>query len=128
MVNPSPFEQLGGAPAIMRLVDTFYDLVEDQAAYHELRLMHGADLTPMRRSLAGFLTGWMGGPRDWFKQNPGKCMISMHAALPITPVTAAQWVDAMRTAMESCQTDPKIAARLGGAFEDLAARMTRLPA
>jgi hemoglobin len=125
---PSAFERIGGQAAVTALVDAFYDEMDGNPDYRELRRMHADDLAPMRESLAGFLTGWLGGPRDWFGQNPGKCMISMHARLPITRQTADQWVSAMRAAMGSCQIDPEIASRLGDAFADLSVRMTRLSA
>jgi hemoglobin len=98
----TPFDRIGGRVAIARIVDRFYDLMDSEARFAELRAMHGADLGPMRHSLTGFLTGWSGGPRDWFEQNPGKCMMSAHHGLPITRETAAQWVDAMGEAFADC--------------------------
>ena len=98
----TPFELLGGAEVIRTVVDRFYDLMDSEPAYAELRAIHAADLTPMRSSLAGFLTGWAGGPRDWFEANPGKCMMSMHAGFPITRETAQQWVEAMARAFADC--------------------------
>ena len=98
----SPFDRLGGSSAIGRIVDRFYDLMDSDARFAELRAMHGADLAPMRRSLTGFLTGWAGGPRHWFEENPGKCMMSAHGGLPITRDTAAQWIEAMGEAMADC--------------------------
>lgn len=99
---PSPFEQLGGRPAIERVVGRFYDLMASDPAYAGLRALHAADLAPMKQALAGFLTGWAGGPRDWFDANPGKCMMSMHSGFTITPATAGQWVTAMERAFADC--------------------------
>ncbi|HSG54284.1 MAG TPA: group II truncated hemoglobin [Paracoccaceae bacterium] len=98
----SPFDRLGGQAAIAQVVERFYDLMDADPQFAELRVMHGADLAPMRQSLTGFLTGWAGGPRTWFDENPGKCMMSMHGGLPITRTTAAQWVDAMGRAFADC--------------------------
>jgi hemoglobin len=128
MAAQSPFERIGGAPAVAALVDAFYDLVEQDPAYAELRRMHAHDLAPMRRSLSGFLTGWMGGPRDWFDQHPGKCMVSVHAGLPITARTARQWVQAMREALRLQGVNAEVAAILGDIFENMATSMARLPA
>lgn len=91
----TPYERLGGYVTIQRIVDRFYDLMDSDRTFAELRAMHGADLAPMRASLAGFLTGWSGGPRDWFDRNPGKCMMSAHARLDIRAHEAAQWCEAM---------------------------------
>ena len=51
----TPFDLIGGHPAIQRIVERFYDLMEQDPAYAELRALHAPDLSPMRRSLALFL-------------------------------------------------------------------------
>lgn len=97
--EPTPFERIGGADPIHAIADRFYTLMESDPAYAELRAMHAADLDPMRESLGMFLTAWLGGPRDWFEQHPGVCMMGMHRAMPITPSLADQWIDAMARAI-----------------------------
>ena len=123
---PTPFEQLGARPAIDRVVGRFYDLMDADPAYEELRAMHGADLSRMKEALAGFLTGWAGGPRDWFDANPGKCMMSMHAGLPITRESAAQWVDAMQRAFAECDlADHPVARLMNERFRMMAGAMAQ---
>ena len=56
------YETIGGASAVRAFVDRFYDLMEGEPAYAALRALHAPDLGPMRESLAGFLTAWLGGP------------------------------------------------------------------
>lgn len=99
----TPFERLGGAPVIAAIVNDFYDRMESDPAFKELRDMHAPDLTPMRESLTGYLTAWSGGPRDWFEQRPGACVMSAHNKLPtpVTQVTAKQWIAAMGQAIEA---------------------------
>lgn len=98
---PTPYEAIGGSEPIARMVDRFYDLMDSDPAYIELRAMHAQDLGPMRQSLAEFLTAWMGGPRNWFVNRPGICIMSAHRALPgMADLTARQWIDAMRRAAE----------------------------
>jgi hemoglobin len=94
-------------------------------AYRELRALHAADLDPMRHSLSGFLTAWVGGPRDWFLENPGNCMMSLHAPIAVTRQTAEQWVDAMSHALRSCAVSPDLAAKIETAFAAMAANMVR---
>ena len=120
-----PFDLIGGADGIARIVDRFYDLMDADPAYELLRAMHGADLTPMRRSLTGFLTGWLGGPRYWFEENPGKCLMSMHRGFAITPATADQWVEAMTRALHYTATSPDLATKLSAAFSAMASAMSR---
>ena len=121
----SPYELIGGAEAVRLVVERFYDLMESEPDFAELRALHAPDLSPMRASLAGFLTGWLGGPRDWFESNPGKCMMSAHRALPIGQTTAAQWVAAMNQALSDPAIEPEFAACLGETFARMAAGMVR---
>ena len=108
----TPYQALGGREAFQRFVDRFYDLMDEDPAYAELRAMHAADLAPMRASLAGFLSGWAGGPREWFEQNPGKCMMSAHAGLGVTQKTAQQWSEAMTRAIADCGPEDEALGRL----------------
>ena len=120
----SPYEQIGAADGIARVVGRFYDLMETDPAYAALRAMHAADLSPMRASLAGFLSGWAGGPRDWFDANPGKCMMSMHSGFTITRETAVQWVEAMERAFADCGlADHPVALLMNDRFRMMAGGM-----
>ena len=44
----TPYEQLGGADAVRALVDRFYDLMELEPRYADLRRTHGPDLAHAR--------------------------------------------------------------------------------
>jgi len=120
------YQALGGRSVIERIVNRFYDLMDQDPAYAELRALHAADLAPMRESLAGFLTGWSGGPRDWFEANPGKCMMSAHRGIPVNARTARQWADAMRRAIEDCPPeDPDVGQAMAQVLDDIAMGMAR---
>jgi hemoglobin len=123
----TPYDRLGGRRTIAAIADRFYDLMDSDPAFAELRAMHAANLAPMRASLAGFLTGWSGGPRDWFEANPGRCMMSIHRELPIAAGTAGQWVNAMRQAIDEVvgASDPQIAKAMGDVLERMARGMAR---
>jgi hemoglobin len=122
----TPFDRIGGRDVIARVVDRFYDLMDQDPRFARLRAMHAPDLAPMRRSLASFLTGWAGGPRDWFDENPGKCMMSAHGGLPITRETAAQWVEAMGEAFADCGlADHPVGRLMMERFELMSRGMTR---
>ncbi|WP_374574727.1 group II truncated hemoglobin [Phenylobacterium sp.] len=121
----TPFHRIGEQPAIRRLVDRFYDLMETDPAYAELRAMHAPDLAPMRGSLAGFLTGWLGGPRDWFEANRGVCMMSLHARVGVSAATARQWREAMARALADTGVDRGLAAQINAAFARMSQNMQR---
>lgn len=123
-VQQTAFDQIGGGARVDALVEAFYDLVETDQAYAGLRAMHAPDMTNVRAALKGWLTGWLGGPRDWFVANPGVCMMSMHRAMPIDAATAGQWTEAMRRALDQVQVDREMAGALNDVFGRMAANMT----
>ncbi len=117
------FDTIGGAEAVAAIVDRFYDLMDQDPRFPELRALHGADLGPMRASLTGFLIAWLGGPRDWFTKRPGTCIMSLHAQIRIAPHTAGQWTDAMSQALSDCGVDPALRSRMGEALSRVAQGM-----
>ena len=123
----TPFDMIGGAGVVRQIVERFYDLMESETDYAALRAMHADDLAPMRVSLAGFLTAWLGGPRDWFVEHPGVCMMSAHAKLAIDRETAQQWVDAMRRAVAEAPIDTELGSKMVEALSSMAQGMVRRP-
>lgn len=121
----SPFEIVGGEPAVRRLATAFYDLVAADPTYAELRVMHADDMDSVKDSLTGFLTAWLGGPRDWFTTHPGVCMMSMHRAMPITEASAGQWIAAMERAMHAIDLEPTTAEAMLHRFRGMADAMSR---
>lgn len=122
----TPFYRLGGHETMQAIVDRFYELMDTDPAYAELRAMHAPDLARMRKSLALFLAGWSGGPRDWFDQNPGRCMMSVHKPYVITKQVAEQWAEAMKRAIaDVAPQDAELAKAMGGVLEELALGMGR---
>jgi len=124
----TPYDRLGGMPVFQRIADRFYDLMDQEPGYAELRAMHAPDLAAMRRALPQFLAGWAGGPRDWWEENPGKCMVSMHAPFAITREAARQWGDAMHRAIaEADAADAQVAEALAEVLTRMASGMARSP-
>lgn len=122
----TPFYLLGGHEVMQAIVNRFYDLMEGDPAYAELRAMHAPDLSPMRKSLTGFLTAWAGGPRDWFSEHPGKCMMSTHKPFTITKGVAGQWADAMKRAIaDVAPENARLASEMGKVLEEMAGGMAK---
>ena len=59
------YERLGGGDVIRKLVDRFYDLMDEDPDYYGIRKLHPADLTESRNKLFWFLSGWTGGPPEY---------------------------------------------------------------
>ena len=64
----TPFEWIGGEARVKALVERFYDLMDLEPAYRELRAAHGSDLASARDKLFWFLCGWLGGPSYYTDQ------------------------------------------------------------
>ena len=120
-----PFDRIGGREPIARMVNRFYDLMESEPDFAELRAMHAPDLAPMRESLTDFLMAWMGGPRDWFEKRPGGCIMSAHRALDgMNFAVATQWVLAMQqAAKETIPGDPDFVDNMVSAFASMSKGM-----
>ena len=117
---PSPYARIGGESVVRAIAQRFYDLIERDAAYADLRAIHAADLGPVRHGLTRFLCGWLGGPRDWFDRGP--CIMSLHRAFPVTPALADQWATAMACAIAMEENlDPA----LGDAMAEALGHMAR---
>lgn len=121
----TPYTRIGGAACVRRIADAFYDAMDTDPAFAKLRAMHAPDLAPMRESLTGFLTAWLGGPRDWLQAQNGFCIMSRHARLAVTAETAEQWAQAMRRAIAAAGVEPELAAKMQDALAQMAGAMAR---
>ena len=63
------YERLGGEETIRRLVDRFYDLMDEDPDYYGIRKLHAQDLAEARSKLFMFLSGWTGGPQLYRKNS-----------------------------------------------------------
>jgi hemoglobin len=95
----TPYDLIGGAAGLRKLVDRFYDLMDTDPAAAGIRAMHDRDLGPMRDKLFDFLSGWFGGPPLYFQRADAKCMGSAHAPFAIGPAERDQWMACMSTAL-----------------------------
>jgi Truncated hemoglobins len=120
---PLPYDEIGGTPAVRALVERFYDLMEQDPRFAQLRAIHAPDLTPMRDSLTGFLTAWLGGPRDWFTQHPGTCIMSAHRQIGFGAVETRQWTQAMAQALADTGVNEALADKMNAAFSRMGQAM-----
>lgn len=112
----TPFEWIGGEGQVRALVDRFYDLMELEPAYKELRDAHGSSLQDARDKLFWFLCGWLGGP-DHYQQRFGHPRLRMrHMPFSIGILERDQWLACMDQAMGDVGVDAKLRSRLGQSF------------
>jgi hemoglobin len=95
----TPFEQLGGVAGVRALVDRFYDLMDLEPDFADLRALHPTTLDGSRDKFAWFLTGWLGGP-DLYVERFGHPMLrARHLPYPIGVATRDQLLTCMGLAM-----------------------------
>ena len=114
--EPSPFDALGGEPVITALVDRFYDLMDIEPAYAELRAAHGSTLDNARQRLIWFLCGWLGGPQHYTERFGHPRLRQRHMPFSIGIVERDQWLACMDQAMQETGLTPTWRERLNVSF------------
>ena len=110
------FEALGGEAAVRTLVDRFYDLMDLEPGYGELRAMHPTTLAGSRDKLHWFLCGWLGGPQHYVERFGHPMLRARHLPFSIGIAERDQWLTCMRQAMTELEVEPAMAQRLAEAF------------
>jgi hemoglobin len=112
----TPFQWIGGEDTVKALVERFYDLMDLEPAYKELRASHGSTLHDARDKLFWFLCGWLGGP-EYYTERFGHPRLRMrHMPFSIGILERDQWLACMDQAMQETQVDPVLRERLNASF------------
>jgi len=97
--TPSLFETLGGEPGIRRLVDDFYDVMDDAAFADGVRALHPPALDGSRDKFFWFLCGWSGGPNHYIERFGHPRLRARHLPYPIATTERDQWLACMQQAL-----------------------------
>jgi hemoglobin len=125
-MSTTPYEGLGGADALRRLVDRFYDLMDELPETYGLRQLHPADLTGSRQSLFEFLSGWFGGPPLYIEKKGHPRLRMRHMPFAIGPGERDQWMLCMRTALDEQVGDKALHQGVLNAFVQMADHMVNV--
>jgi hemoglobin len=112
----SPYVRIGGAQAARALVERFYDLMDLEPDYVDLRRVHGSDLTSARDKLASFLSGWLGGPDLYIERFGHPRLRARHLPFSIGVIERDQWLACMNQAMQEQDIEEDLRVRLLQAF------------
>jgi hemoglobin len=123
----TPFTALGGAAAVRRLVDHFYDRMDLRADCTGLRALHPASLDGSRDKLTWYLTGWLGGPQEFVQRFGHPRLRARHLPFPIGVDERDQWMACMRDALAAECPDAGLRAQLDAALAGLADHMRNQP-
>ena len=120
----SQYNQLGGEKGVQRLVDRFYDLMDEREDVSELRDLHAKSLKGSRQKPFLFLSGWLGGPSLYIEKYGHPRLRSRHFPFKITSLESEQWMKCMRQALqEQITNDDLLLMNLTSSFEKVANHM-----
>jgi hemoglobin len=112
----TPFEWIGGEDRVRALADRFYDLMDLEPAYAELRAAHGSTLDEARQKLFWFLCGWLGGPQHYVERFGHPRLRMRHMPFAIGIKERDQWLACMDQAMQETAVPDDLRTRLNGSF------------
>ncbi|WP_136420192.1 group II truncated hemoglobin [Herbaspirillum sp. ST 5-3] len=96
----SAYEQAGGSEKLRELVDRFYDLMDLEPEFADIRAMHPTTLDGSRDKLYWFLCGWMGGPDMYIERFGHPRLRARHLPYAIASKERDQWLRCMALAMQ----------------------------
>jgi hemoglobin len=106
--SPSAFEVLGGADAIGRIVDIFYQRLDSLPEAATVRAMYPPDLTHSRRVLKSYLTEWLGGPQLYSTERGHPRLRARHLPFSIGVPERDAWMLCMSGALEEVVTSTAV--------------------
>lgn len=94
------YNAAGELNGIRKLVDCFYDLMDELPEAKKIRDMHPDDLTVSRDKLTHFLSGWLGGPRTYPEKYGRISIPEVHQHLIINEQERDAWLLCMKQAAD----------------------------
>jgi len=121
-MSESLYERIGGAPALHRLVNLFYDIIENDPEGERLNLLHlrGHGVAHSRIEQFNFLSGFLGGPQLYIEKHGHSNVREMHRHVEMGPVEKDAWLSCMSRAIRDAGIAPEISAVLMKHFRAVA--------
>jgi hemoglobin len=117
----TPYLEMGGDHRVRELVETFYDVIEEQSP--NLRAMLPANTAGSREKLYEYLSGWLGGPPLYSDKRGHPRLRMRHAPFEIGENEAQEWMRCMRLAMDRTEVAASLRAFLDDKLDPLAQHM-----
>jgi hemoglobin len=114
------YERIGGEEAVRKLVDRFYDLMDQQQDYQGIRELHAKSLKASREKLFMFLSGWLGGPQLYVEKFGHPRLRQRHLPFAIGEGERDQWINCMTQAMQDIGLEENLRKELAAAFQKTA--------
>lgn len=94
------YKAAGELPGLTKLVNSFYDSMENLPEAKVIRSLHRSDLTEARKKLTYFLSGWLGGPKLYAEHYGSITIPSAHKHLAIGQEEMEAWILCMQKAVD----------------------------
>jgi hemoglobin len=120
---PSHYELIGGEAGVRRLIDRFYDLMDESAEAANVRALHATSLKASREKLFLFLTGWLGGPQLYVEKHGHPMLRARHLPFSIGTRERDEWLWCMKKALGEQEMPEELRVFLTQRFEALADHM-----
>ena len=108
----TPYQRIGGADAIRKLVERFYQLMDELPEAYTARKIHPEDLTESGNKFVDYLSGWLGGPQLYVEKYGPPMLRRRHMPYAIGPEERDQWLMCMKLALEETVPDEPLRAAL----------------
>lgn len=119
-ISATPYELLGGETGLRRLVDRFYDLMDELPEAWPARKIHPESLEHSAQKTFEFLSGWFGGPSLFIEKYGHPRLRMRHMPYAIGEAERDAWLFCMRQALAEQVADAGLRAALDRAFTDMA--------
>ena len=120
MSETSLYEQMGGAPAIDRLVEAFYANMDSLPEARKIRALHAPDLSQLKADLKNYFSEWTGGPALYSPVKGHPRMRQRHMGVAIGAAERDAWMLCMTKALEETVANPEARASFHQSVEKLA--------
>jgi hemoglobin len=112
----TPFDLAGGETVVRKLVERFYDLMDEDPDFFGIRKLHPPALHGSREKLFKFLMGWLGGPPLYEQEFGHPRLRARHLPFAIASAERDQWMTCMTRAMADVGLDENLRKRLSQSF------------
>ena len=112
----TPYDLIGGESQVRKLVDRFYDLMDEDPDFYGIRKLHPTTLEGSREKLFKFLMGWLGGPPLYEQEFGHPRLRARHLPFAIASSERDQWMACMTRAMADTGLEESLRKRLVQSF------------
>jgi hemoglobin len=106
----SLYRLIGDEDGLRDLVETFYDIIEQDEDAHELHLLHlrGHGVAHSREEQFNYLSGFFGGPSRYVQKHGHSRLKEIHEHIHIGPAMRDLWLKCMERAIDQLGIDGKM--------------------